>query len=105
MLQRIRYVPQVLRLIVLMLVGAAFGSAPTISHSQIEMVERQFNGAILGALCGFVVELVIRQFLPLPQSIPPLRFGPRTFLIVITYAAILMGVIAYNLRHNFPATH
>jgi hypothetical protein len=94
MLRRILYVLQVLRLIVLMLIGAGIGYAPRISHSQAEMVEQQFSGAILGALCGLAVELVVRELLPIRQrEIPTVRCSLRTLLIVTTLVAVVLGLI------------
>jgi drug/metabolite transporter (DMT)-like permease len=102
MLRRIHYVRQVLRLSVLMLVGAAVGYAlqPVVGHGIAgELEERVFHGAIVGAFCGLAVELFVRLLLPVPQhDIPLLRFSLRTLLIVVTYAAILMGFVAYALR-------
>jgi hypothetical protein len=100
MLRRILYVLQVLRLIVLMLIGASVGVLMTIgpTHRFSELEERRLSGAIFGALCGFAAELIVRQVLPIPENTPPLRFSLRTLLITITYTAILMGLIAYVLR-------
>jgi hypothetical protein len=101
MLRRILYALQVLRLIVLMLVGAGIGSgigpSPT-SHNFAERAEQRFSGAVLGALCGFAAELVVRQFLPIPQNIPPLRFSLRTLLIATTLIAVVLGVVMWSIR-------
>jgi hypothetical protein len=98
MLRRILYLLQVLRLAVLMIIGAGIGSLPSISHNYVERVEKQFSGAIVGALCGLAVELVVRQLVPIPQNIPPLRFSLRTLLIATTLVAVMLGLIVWSVQ-------
>jgi len=84
-----------------MIIGAGFGHVMGVSpnsHSFAERAEQRFSGAIFGALCGFAVELVIRQFLPIPENIPSLRFSLRTLLIVVTYISILFGLVVYLIK-------
>ena len=38
------------------------------------------------------------------RGIPPWRFSLRVLLIVITLVAMVLGVVAYALKNNFP-TH
>ena len=47
-LRRLAYVLRVLRLIVLMLVGAGFGFLPRLSDSRVEAAAEEFSGAVLG---------------------------------------------------------
>lgn len=95
MLQRLLRIIQVLRLIMLMLVGSAFGQLPIVSHSPTEAAEHQLRGAILGALGGLTVELVLRTIMPpLPQrDFPPVRFSVRALLISITVVAVVLGLV------------
>jgi hypothetical protein len=99
---RLAYAFQLLRLITLMLAGACLGhlmGGSPLAHSQFEFVQGQFSGATTGAFCGLAVELVIRQFLPVPQrEIPAVRYSLRTLLIATTLVAVVLGLIVAVLR-------
>ena len=101
-MQRFLRALQVLRLAVLMLLGAGFGQLPKLSHSQAEAAEQHFSGAILGALCGLAIELFLRLFLPVPQGeLPAIRFTIRFLLIVTTLIAVALGTLWVVRRYSW----
>jgi hypothetical protein len=50
-------------------------------------------GAIVGALGGLGVELILRQV-----TLPRFRFGVRSMLIVTTLVASVLGAVVYAIR-------
>jgi hypothetical protein len=98
MLRQFAYCVQVLRLTLLMLLGAAFGGGPDVSsHSMAEAVERQYHGAIIGAFLGLAVELAVRQILPV-RDIQSMQMNLRNLLIASAYALFWTGLVFYATR-------
>src|SRR5262245_18765419 len=88
---------QTLRLAALMLLGAAFGAGPAVwTDSYAAMVERQFHGVMVGMFVGLLVEVVLREILPV-RDVRWVEFNRRTVAIVFGYAAIWVGVIVYRM--------
>ena len=98
MLRQFAYCVQVLRLALLMLLGAGYGGLPgASSHSMAEAVEQQYHGAIIGAFLGLAVELGVRQILPV-RDIQSMQINLRNLLIASANALFWTGLVFYAAR-------